>query len=93
MTQRSLAKTMQPTVTGAMPRVRLFRRLDRARRRAVTWVWGPPGAGKTTLVASYLAQRHLRSLWYQVDAGDGHVATFFYYLGRAAPRRRRPRPC
>jgi len=28
---------------------RLLRRLDRTRRRPVAWVWGPPGAGKTTL--------------------------------------------
>ncbi len=33
-----------------------------------------------------------RGLWYQVDEGDADVATFFYYLGLAAPRRRRPLP-
>ncbi len=73
-------------------RPRLFRRIDRGRARPVTWVWGPPGAGKTSLVASYLAARKLRVLWYQVDEGDADVATFFYYLGQAAPRRRRPLP-
>jgi ATP/maltotriose-dependent transcriptional regulator MalT/DNA-binding SARP family transcriptional activator len=88
----ALAKTTPPTVPGAMPRPRLFRRLDRARAQPLTWVWGPPGAGKTTLVAGYLASRRLRAAWYQIDAGDGDVATFFYYLGRAAPRRRRPLP-
>ena len=58
----------------------------------MTWVWGQPGAGKTSLVASYLAARKLRVLWYQVDEGDADVAAFFYYLGQAAPRRRRPLP-
>ena len=47
---------------------------------------------KTTLVASYLAARRQRVLWYQADEGDADVATFFYYLGLAAPRRRRPLP-
>jgi ATP/maltotriose-dependent transcriptional regulator MalT len=73
-------------------RPRLVRRLDLARKKPVTWVWAPPGAGKTTLVASYLAARRTRGLWYKVDEGDADVATFFYYLGLAAPRRRRPLP-
>src|SRR2546428_669514 len=88
----ALAKTIRPTLAAAVVRPRLFRQLDRARPRPVTWVWGPPGAGKTTLVASYLAARSVRSLWYQVDGGDADVATFFYYLSVAAPRRRRPLP-
>ena len=87
-----LAKTSRPTLAATVARPRLFRRLDRARQRPVTWVWGPPGAGKTTLVASYLATRRLQALWYQMDDGDGDVATFFYYLGQGAPRRGRPLP-
>jgi DNA-binding SARP family transcriptional activator len=43
-------------------------------------VTGPPGAGKTTLIASYIEARDLPSVWYQVDAGDADAATFFYYL-------------
>jgi DNA-binding SARP family transcriptional activator len=88
----ALAKTTAPTLAGTVPRARLFRRLDHARRRPVTWVWAPPGAGKTTLVANYVATRRLRGLWYQLDEGDADVATFFYYLGLAAPRRRRALP-
>jgi len=88
----AFAKTTRPTLAGTLARPRLFRLLDRARRRPVTWVCAPPGAGKTTLVASYLAARRQRVLWYQADAGDADAATFFYYLGLAAPRRRRPLP-
>jgi LuxR family transcriptional regulator, maltose regulon positive regulatory protein len=88
----ALAKITRPTLATTVPRPRLFRLLDRARPRPVTWVWGPPGAGKTTLIASYLRARNVRSLWYQLDEGDADVATFFYYLGLAAPRRRRPLP-
>ena len=51
----ALAKTTRPTLAATIARPRLFHRLDHARQRPVIWVWGPPGAGKTSLVASYLA--------------------------------------
>jgi LuxR family maltose regulon positive regulatory protein len=80
-----LAKITCPELPAVVPRPRLFRLLDRARARIV-WIVGPPGAGKTTLAASYLSARKLPALWYQVDAGDADPATFFHYLGIAAAR-------
>ncbi len=49
----SLAKTTRPSFSGVLPRDRLFAMLD-ASQKSVIWVTGPPGCGKTTLVASYL---------------------------------------
>jgi ATP/maltotriose-dependent transcriptional regulator MalT/DNA-binding SARP family transcriptional activator len=50
----------------------------------MVWLAAPPGAGKTTLVATYLQAAHVPVVWYQVDTGDADPAGFFYYLGVAA---------
>jgi len=80
----AFAKTTRPVVGAAVARERLFARLDGAPGRSVAWISGPPGAGKTTLAASYIEARRMQSLWYQVDADDSDIATFFHYLGHAA---------
>lgn len=81
----TLAKLTRPRVHDAVPRERLFARLEEERkRRSALCVVGPPGAGKTTLVASWLDANRLDGIWYQVDPGDADLATFFYHLRLAA---------
>ena len=87
-----LAKLSRPRLYNALPRERLFSLLDGASARPALWIAAPPGAGKTTLIASWLESRKLSGIWYQVDAGDADPASFFYYLGiaeRARPGRSR----
>src|SRR3989442_12821166 len=80
----SLGKTARPSLTGILSRTRLFALLDRGREGPAVWVSGPPGCGRTTLVASWLDHASVQSLWYQLDEVDADVATFFYYLSLAA---------
>lgn len=79
----SIAKISTPRLFGAVPRERLFARLDANQGRPLIWVEGPPGAGKTTLVATYLDTRRTPTLWYQVDAGDADPANLFNYFSLA----------
>ncbi len=86
-----LAKLTRPKVHRALQRERLFKRIDQSLEDPLLWVTAPPGSGKSTLIASYVETRKLRSLWYHVDPGDADVGTFFYYLAQAMPPRSRGR--
>lgn len=79
------AKLVRPRVHDALPRPRLYALLDALRATsAVIWITAPPGSGKTTLAASYLAERApSAALWYQVDQADSDPATLLYYLRKA----------
>lgn len=92
----SPAKISRPKAGDSFARTRLFRLLDSARRKPLVWIMGPPGSGKTMLVADYIERRCVTTLWYQADPGDADIATFYHYLGLAAkktvPRHRRPLP-
>lgn len=74
-----------PLPPGIVARPRLFRLLDRL--RPLTWITGPAGAGKTTLVAGWLRARRRPAVWYRMSPSDGDVAAFVDHLARAATGR------
>lgn len=71
-----LAKLTPPILPAVLTRARLFRVLDRARTRPLTWITAPAGFGKTTLVASYLKARRRPVCWYRLDEGAADPATY-----------------
>ena len=77
------AKLSPPRLLQALPRERLFAVLDMHRECAGIWLGGPPGAGKTMLVATWLQARALPFLWYRFDADDNDIGRFFGMLREA----------
>ena len=93
----TLGKLVPPRLGRVFGRERLFALLDAQASQPATWVWGPPGAGKTTLVATYNERvAGSTTLWLQLDAQDADAATFAHFLGlalaAASPRGRRLLP-
>jgi ATP/maltotriose-dependent transcriptional regulator MalT/two-component SAPR family response regulator len=78
------SKVALPVLHDVLKRLPLFQVIDKARPHKILWISGPPGAGKTTLIASYLEQANLPAMWYQVDEWDSDPATLFHTLGLAA---------
>jgi LuxR family maltose regulon positive regulatory protein len=90
------AKLTRPQLAAVYPRSRVFELLDSSFAASAVWIEAAPGSGKTTLAASWLDARARPCIWYQIDAGDADIATFFHYLGlaveRASPRQEQPLP-
>ena len=85
----------RPTRPELLLRERLFGLLDELRKHPVLWIGGPPGAGKTALVASYLERRQLHGIWYHLGSEDRDAEVLFAQprladSGQVAPRRQNP---
>jgi ATP/maltotriose-dependent transcriptional regulator MalT/DNA-binding SARP family transcriptional activator len=78
------AKVLAPDVSALEPRTALLAHLAPARERAVTWIDGPPGTGKTSLAAQGRAEFAGHGIWLRIDPGDADAADFFHFLHCAA---------
>lgn len=84
--QTLLGKLSPPRLSRVIGRNRLFCEIEALSTAPGMWIAGPPGIGKTTLVATYLDTYSLPYLWLQLDAGDVDPATFVHFLRLAAKR-------
>ncbi|SMP39244.1 transcriptional activator domain-containing protein [Desulfonatronum zhilinae] len=79
-----------PDVNGLIPRRRLHDLLASS-SRSITWVTGPPGAGKTSLIAEHVQDLGRPLIWYHATDSDHDPATFAArFLQAAAPFLNRP---
>ncbi len=76
-------KIQRPALSNIFIRQRLFDLIDKHSDKKIYWISGPGGAGKTTLINSYLYEQKIPCIWYNVDESDHDLAGFFYYLGLA----------
>ena len=83
--RNTLGKLSPPRLGLVFGRARLFALLDAYAQQPGIWIAGPPGIGKTTLVATYLAEHPAHELWLQLDTADADPATFVYFLNAAIP--------
>jgi hypothetical protein len=77
------AKVSPPILPRLVHRERLHALLGGSVQGAVTWVGGPAGCGKTSLVASFVRGLGRPYLWYKLDEGDNDPAYNFHWLNAA----------
>lgn len=74
-------KLYPPTVGHLVPRPLLLKRLQDGICGKVTIISAPPGFGKSTLLAAWLAAGHTKKVaWYSLDEDDNDAARFFGYI-------------
>jgi ATP/maltotriose-dependent transcriptional regulator MalT len=71
------AKISTPLLSGVVERPRLLEELEKGRSLPGIWVTAAAGAGKTPLVANYLARARRPCTWYQADPRDRDIASLF----------------
>jgi len=71
--------TRPPVRSEYVARTKLVERLRGDKERALTVLAAPPGFGKTTLLAAWLAEED-RMGWLSLDEDDNDPARFFVYV-------------
>lgn len=77
MPSSRLAKLSPPRASNWLVRPRLNGLLDEAIGAGAAWIAAEPGAGKSTLAASWASTRNGRVLWYRVDEADADPGVAF----------------
>ena len=82
----SIVKNTCPAPAGVLPRERLYDLIRYDRGCPVKWIQGPPGSGKTTVVADYIVSSEINHIWYSIDETDVALPVFFQCLASAVTK-------
>jgi LuxR family maltose regulon positive regulatory protein len=67
--------------SGYIIRNKLFNKLDNYLTKSVIYIKGGAGTGKTTVLSSYIEERHIKNVaWLSLDELDNNIRTFWLYF-------------
>lgn len=69
-----------PNYSPYIIRNRLFQVLNQHPQASLISIYGDGGYGKTTLVTSYIHEKNISSVWYQLTSSDQYVQIFLSHL-------------
>ena len=73
-------KLYAPRLPDIIPREKLIKELNAARKAKLTTIVAGAGYGKSTLAAAFLADQQVPSVWYQLEETDRDLSEFITYL-------------
>jgi LuxR family maltose regulon positive regulatory protein len=76
-----------PNRTPYLIRNRLFSFIENHLDRSLICLTSDGGYGKTTLISSFIREKHIPAIWYQLSHQDRHLHTFLSYMKTAISRK------
>lgn len=73
-------KLQLPDYSPSLKRTRLFDELDQHTNVSLVLITGDSGYGKTVLISSYIREKNIPAIWYQLGSSDRYAHIFLSYI-------------
>ncbi|MFK2825746.1 tetratricopeptide repeat protein [Bacillus sp. B190/17] len=74
------SKLRIPNYSPSLKRDRLFSYLEKRHEASIIEITSESGYGKTTLVSSYIREKNIPAVWYELESSDRYAHVFLTYL-------------
>ena len=74
------SKLRIPSYSPSLNRDRLFSFLEQHQQTSIIEVTGESGCGKTTFISSYIREKNIPTIWYELESSDRYAHIFLTYL-------------
>lgn len=81
-----ITRLSDPKFNNLFIREALLKRIDTACEFPVIWICGPPGSGKTALIASHVETREKKAVWIKLTELEDDPSAFFDLMALAAQK-------